>query len=233
MLLAAVIFDFDGVLADSEPVHLQAFQQVLQTIGIGLTPEAYYARYLGYSDRDAFLQVTTDRGRTLSEAELAHLLQVKVDVFPTLLGDHALFQGAAACVDRIAASVPVAIASGALRHEIELMLDTGGLRHRFPIIVAAGDTPRSKPHPDPYARAFERLRTEGGLGADVVPGHVVAIEDSEWGLQSARGAGLRTLAVTTSYPSDRLPSADCWVRSIDEITLATLDALVMAAETPA
>ena len=134
--LAGVIFDFDGVLADSEPVHLHVFQTVLDRIGLTLTGEEYYAQYLGYSDRDAFIHVLRDRGVAMSEAELEALIESKKELFPQAIGDHALYPGAAACVARVAEQVPVAIASGALRHEIELILDRSGLRDRFPIIVA-------------------------------------------------------------------------------------------------
>lgn len=226
MTLAAVIFDFDGVLADSEPVHLAAFQQVLATVGIELTHDEYYDRYLGFSDRDAFIEVHRDKGIPLAPAELARLLDVKHDVFPQLVGEHGLFPGARACVERVAAEVPVAIASGALRHEIELLLERGGLSGRVPIIVAAGETPRSKPYPDPYARAFDLLVEEGYVPADTEPGRVVALEDSEWGLQSARGAGLRTLGVTTSYSAEHLPSAEVTVADISAVTLPLLHSIV-------
>ncbi len=228
MTLAAVIFDFDGVLADSEPLHLAAFQQVLATAGLELTADEYYARYLGFSDRDAFVNVFRDRGVPLDDERLDTLLAVKQDVFPQLVGTHGLYAGAAACLDRIAAEVPIAIASGALRGEIELLLDRGGLAGRVPVIVAAGETPRSKPHPDPYARAFETLVAEGFLAEGTSRDLVVAIEDSEWGLQSARAAGLRTVGVTTSYAPERLPSAEVTVGGIDEITVALLQSLVVS-----
>jgi beta-phosphoglucomutase len=224
--LAAVIFDFDGVLADSEPVHLAAFQQVLATVGIDLTADEYYARYLGFSDRDAFVEVYRAKGLPLAAAELERLLHVKHDVFPQLVGEHGLFPGARDCVERVAAEVPVAIASGALRHEIELLLERGGLAGRVPIIVAAGETPRSKPFPDPYARAFDLLVAEGYVQADTEPNRVVALEDSEWGLQSARGAGLRTLGVTTSYTAEHLPSAEVTVADIGAVTLSLLRSIV-------
>jgi HAD superfamily hydrolase (TIGR01509 family) len=221
-----VIFDFDGVLADSEPVHLQVFQTVLAGIGVTLTAEDYYGRYLGYCDRDAFIHVLRDRGRHLADADLDVLLARKQRLFPDAIGEHALYPGAAECVARVAAHVPVAIASGALRHEIELILERSGLRDRFPVIVAAGETPLSKPAPDPYARAFELLQTSGALREGARPADVVAIEDSEWGLQSARAAGLRTVGVLTSYDRDRLPSADDWLPSIGEVTLDHLERLV-------
>jgi len=224
--LAGVIFDFDGVLADSEPVHLQVFQTVLDSIGITLTAEEYYEKYLGYSDRAAFVHVLEDRGVTIEDASLEALLDTKKALFPEAIGDHAMYPGAAECIARVAAHVPVAIASGALRHEIELILTRSGLDGRFPVIVAAGETPRSKPAPDPYARAFDLLGASGALRPGASPSHVVAIEDSEWGLQSARGAGLRTMAVLTSYGKDSLPSADAWVPSIAAVTIAALEELV-------
>ena len=233
MPLAAVIFDFDGVLADSEPVHLHVFQTVLDQIGITLTAEEYYAKYLGYSDRDAFIHVLRDRGHDVGEAELASLLETKTGLFPQAIGEHALYAGAAACVARIGAAVPIAIASGALRHEIELILDRSGLREQFPLIVAAGETPRSKPAPDPYARAFELLCERSTLGSDIVAADVVAIEDSEWGLQSARGAGLRTMAVLTSYTREHLPSAEDVVPSIADVTIERLEQLVARGRVPA
>ena len=233
MPLAAVIFDFDGVLADSEPVHLHVFQTVLDQIGITLTAEEYYAKYLGYSDRDAFIHVLRDRGHDVGEAELASLLETKTGLFPQAIGEHALYAGAAACVARIGAAVPIAIASGALRHEIELILDRSGLREQFPLIVAAGETPRSKPAPDPYARAFELLCERCTLASDVVAADVVAIEDSEWGLQSARGAGLRTMAVLTSYTREHLPSAEDVVPSIADVTIERLEQLVARGRVPA
>jgi beta-phosphoglucomutase len=227
--LAAVVFDFDGVLANSEPIHLLAFQRVLATVGVELTPAEYYGRYLGFSDRDAFLAVGADRGLTIDEEQLQALLAVKESIFPELLGEHTLFEGAAACLDRVAARVPIAIASGALRHEIELMLERGGLTGRVPVIVAAGETPRSKPHPDPYVRAVDRLKAEGWLPAETEAATIVAIEDSEWGLQSARGAGLRTVGVTTSYQADQLPSAETVVPGIQAITVPLLEQLVAGA----
>jgi beta-phosphoglucomutase len=229
--LAGVIFDFDGVLADSEPVHLYVFQTVLDSIGITLSPEEYYEKYLGYSDRDAFVHVLRDRGLEIDDPSLEALLETKKGLFPQAIGDHALYPGAADCIARVAAEVPVAIASGALRHEIELILERNGLQGRFPVIVAAGETPRSKPAPDPYARAFDLLRSSGALRPDATPADVVAIEDSEWGLQSAHGAGLRTMAVLTSYGKESLPSAEDWLPSIADVTVGRLAELVAAKRT--
>lgn len=225
--LAAVVFDFDGVLANSEPLHLRVLQQVLATAGVMMSADEYYARYLGYSDHDSLLQIAADRGLVWDEPTIERLTRAKTQRFREIArGESVLFPDAAACVEQVAAAVPVAIASGALRDEIELMLAPTGLRSLFSVVVAADDTPRSKPAPDPYERAFTLLQETGRLDSAARPGHAVAIEDSPWGIQSARTAGLRTIALTTSYGADQLGEADLVLPGLSALTLDTLASLV-------
>ena len=223
MPLAGVIFDFDGVLADSEPLHLRAYQEVLAPRGIDLAATDYYDRYLGFDDPGVFRAVAHDQGWELGEETLAELIRVKGERFDTLVGQgEGLFAGAADCVRRVAAAVPVAIASGALGPEIEALLSTTGLRHHFKAIVASGDTPRSKPAPDPYLRAVELLRPfAGGAGPDPAD-CFVAIEDSRWGIESALAAGLRCLGVAQTYQADTLRNAHAVVPTIGDVELDAL-----------
>ena len=134
-----------------------------------------------------------------------------------------LFPGAAEFVRHAAGMVPLAIASGAQPREIEQIVDAAGLGQHFTVIVGAGDTPESKPSPDPYRLAFDRLRQR--TGRDLAPARTVAIEDSHWGLESARGAGLRCVGVTTSYGAGDLPGAELLVPGLDGLTLEALDRL--------
>jgi beta-phosphoglucomutase len=228
-MLHAIVFDFDGVLADSEPLHFEVFRQVLAEAGITLTPEAYYSKYLGYDDLGAFQAVLRDEGRPHDAAAVASLVAAKADRFPKLVEgrDNVLFPGVAAAVRRFATEVPLAIASGALPHEIELILAGAKLRDAFHVVVGAGDTPRSKPAPDPYARAVELLQAKGLVpaGPDAVSG-CVAIEDSHWGIESAKAAGLACIAVTTSYDASELGAADLVVPKVDALSLQQVAALV-------
>jgi HAD superfamily hydrolase (TIGR01509 family) len=139
------------------------------------------------------------------------LLREKARHFEKLVSNgDVLYRGAAACARRLGAQWPVGIASGALRHEIELMLRGAHLLDAFRFIVSAGDTDRTKPAPDPYLRAAE-------LHGVPAP-QCVAVEDSHWGLQSARDAGMRTIAISHTYPRATL-TADLVIDSLDELTV--------------
>jgi beta-phosphoglucomutase len=225
--LQAVIFDFDGVIADSEPQHLLAFQETLAEDGITLDPSDYYARYLGFDDVGLLQQLAKDRGLAWNERHVAALVARKgVVMQERLQAGGILFPGAAEFIRAAAAAVPVAIASGALRHEIDEIVGAAGLGGLFAAVVASGDTPQSKPSPAPYQLAFAQLCERTGRSLD--PRRTVAIEDSRWGLASARGAGLRCVGVTSSYPAHELPGAELTVGSLADLTLERLDALCAA-----
>ena len=223
MSLSGVIFDFDGVIANTEPIHFQVYQDVLANTPLKLDPDAYYARYLGYDDVGVFTALAKDQGVSLDQGELQQLLERKGKRFQEMVGnDSVLFPEAAACVERLAAAVPLGIASGALYHEIDAILTQAGLRRYFSVIVASDDIERSKPAPDAYARAVRLLRTELGSTSD---GCFVAIEDSRWGIEAAQAAGIPCLAITHSYSAEQLYAADALVTSLADVDAALLENL--------
>jgi beta-phosphoglucomutase len=223
--LHAIVFDFDGVVADSERLHLRSYQEILAPEGITMSTEDYFARYLGYDDVGVFKAVGRDFNVAMDDARVTELIARKGERYEALAAaGEMLFPGAADFIRTAAASVPIAIASGALTHEIEEVLERAGLRSLFPVIVGADQTARSKPNPDPYLAAFERLRAH--TGADLIASQTVAIEDSRWGLVSARDAGLRTVAVTNTYSEAELRAdAELVVAGLHALTLDALDAL--------
>jgi len=223
--LQAVIFDFDGVIADSEPLHLKAFQQALAEEGVVLEREDYFSRYLGYDDVGVFAAVARDRALAWTDRHVTALVARKGTKLQSMLeAGEVLFPGAAAFIRAAAAEVPIAIASGALRHEIVQIVESTGLDALFRVIVAAGDTPEGKPSPAPYLLAFEQLQQLAGRPLD--RRRCVAIEDSMWGLESARGAGLRCVGVTTSYGAAELTCAELVVDGLRTLTIPMLDELV-------
>ena len=210
-MIQAIVFDFDGVLADSEPCHLAALTEVLASVGVPLDPADYFARYLGLDDAGVFRTVAHERGLDLDTRAIAALIEQKSVLFDDMVAHgNVLFPGARECIERLSASFPLAIASGALRHEIEGILAGAGLSRHFKFIVASGETPNSKPYPDPYRRAAQLH----GLA----PSACVAIEDSRWGIESAKGAGLRCVGITHTYPAAELPGADRVVESLADFT---------------
>lgn len=215
--MRAVVFDFDGVLANSEPLHFRGYRDVLAPRGVALTESSYYQNYLGYDDIGAFRAIATDFGVTFTEADIADLVARKAVRLEELeKSASVLFPGAREAVLRMAAAGPIAIASGALKGEILRVLDHEGLRTYVPIVVAAEDTPASKPDPAPYLLAVERLAARHpGLQASAC----VAIEDSKWGLMSARAAGLKTVGITQTYPASALAAAaDVIIDHLDQFT---------------
>jgi beta-phosphoglucomutase len=226
MILHAIVFDFDGVIADSERLHLRAYQEVLEPEGIELSERDYYDRYLGYDDVGVLREIGKDRGIAMNQLRIADLVGRKGHRYEQLaLAGEMLYPGAAEFIRAAAARVPIAIASGALTHEIEEILQRTGLRSLFPVIVGADQTARSKPHPEPYQTAFARLKAH--TGRELEPWRSVAIEDSKWGLVSARGADLRLVAVTNTYSAAELrEDAELVCAGLKELTLERLDALV-------
>jgi HAD superfamily hydrolase (TIGR01509 family) len=224
-MLEAIVFDFDGVLVDSEPLHHRAIQTVGQSIGVELDYQTYLATYIGFDDRDAFRYLLTGRAEPLDaalEERVAALCGQKQQVFEQLMAEGAAaLPGAAALVEAARPVMPIAIASGATAGEIAMMLGGVGLAGAFELIVSADDVARSKPDPQSYALAVERLRREKDR-PNLAAAACLAIEDTEAGLASAKAAGLATLGVTTTRDRAKLTDADHIVDSLEGVTLDAL-----------
>ena len=213
--IGAIVFDFDGVLANSEPLHLQAYQAVLGELGLTLPAEEYYQHYVGFDDVTALRTLSDRRGLGWDARQITDMVARKTLIFDEVVAStDVLFPEAAACVKRLAAAMPLGIASGALRHEIVAILRRANLEHHFKFIVAAGETANGKPAPDPYRRAA-RLHERP-------PQQCAAIEDSRWGIESAKDAGLHCVGITTTYTARDLPGADAIIGSLDEFTAELL-----------
>jgi beta-phosphoglucomutase len=221
-MLRAIVFDFDGVIANSEPLHFRGYRDVLAAEGVVLTERHYYSQYLGYDDVGAFERIGLDQGVVWTRNQIDGLVARKAVRLEELERDvSVLFPGAADAIRRASAAMPIAIASGARGAEIRRLLEREALIDRFTAIVAAEDTAVSKPAPDPYLRALALLAESfGGL---LAAADCVAIEDSHWGLQSAKAAGMRTVAVTNTYPAAALAaSADLVITSLESLDIPAL-----------
>jgi beta-phosphoglucomutase len=182
----ATLFDFDGVLVDSEPVHLAAFNDVLKGRGITLSEQEYLERYMAFDDAGVFREVLSRRNITLDEEQVRALVAAKAPRFMERFeASFREFPGARELVRRRAGRGLVGIVSGAFEREIEFALGKMGLRDAVAFVVAADHVSESKPDPAPYRAGLVALKSRGHDGS------VVAIEDSLGGVASAVAAGVR------------------------------------------
>jgi beta-phosphoglucomutase-like phosphatase (HAD superfamily) len=204
-MIRALIFDFNGVLADDDPIHMEAFRHVAKEEGLDFTDEEYLDKYLPLNDRDCFRTLFATHSRPLTPAKLDELIRRKgVHYFQAIGHTTVLFSEAPRAVKAAANLCSLAIASGARRTEIVHILEQGGLSEYFGVVVAAEDVEFGKPHPEPFLRAHQKLRARNN---SLTVADCVAVEDSIGGIQSAHEAGMRCLAVAHSYGPDRLQSA--------------------------
>jgi HAD superfamily hydrolase (TIGR01509 family) len=217
-MLRAIIFDFNGVIIDDEPLHLELFRRVLAEEGIGLTDQDYYDKYLGYDDRGCFVAALIDAGRRQWAADLAFindLIARKAAYYRRAIDKRCLlFPGVVELVRRAAPRYALAIASGALRQEIELVLERGEIRDCFRVVIAAEDVTECKPHPEGYVRALAALNALDANPSPIQPEECLVIEDSMAGIEAAHRARMRCLAVTNSYRAEELKAADWIVPSL-------------------
>jgi beta-phosphoglucomutase len=224
-MLRAIIFDFDGVIVDTERLHFQALKHILEGENIPLSWEEYTQTYLAMDDKNCLRTAFTQHGRPLTPESVEGLIERKTHYFFSAMPDAiSLFPGVEAFVRQGAQRYPLAIASGALRAEIEFILGKVGLREFFPVLVAADDVVMGKPHPEAYITALARLNRMIS-SRPVRPSECLVIEDSRHGVAAATAAGMRCLAVSNSYPPEALTAAHRVVKSLEQLDLAQIEDL--------
>jgi HAD superfamily hydrolase (TIGR01509 family) len=224
-MLGAMIFDFDGVITDSEILHFRAFNDVLSRHGVKMTQKEYYAEYLGLSDVDCFTTLIRQGKLGVPESSVKDLIAGKTRLFEKLArSEGEIIEGVREFLDLLAFNkIPMAICSGALRAEIELILEEGGLRGFFDEIVSSEQVKRGKPHPDGFLLSLKKLNAR--RVTPLAPKQCIVIEDSHWGLQAAKAAGMHTIAVTNTYDAAQLSAADKIVPRLNTLTLDDLTQL--------
>ena len=225
-MLRALIFDFNGIIVDDEPIHFELFKQVLAEEGIELTEADYYARYLGFDDRGAFTAAYREHGRSLDESLLARLIDRKAIYYQSEIRSKVrIFPGVEKLVTTLVPVLPLAVASGALRQEIEAILSTAGLLKHFAVIISAEDVNHGKPEPEIFLKALAGLNAQVENYHPIDAADCLVIEDSKEGIRGARRAGMKCLAVSNSHPAELLQEANAVVRSLEEVDLSLLEKL--------
>lgn len=219
-VIRAIIFDFNGVIADDETPHVCCFQQALAEAGLALTKEDYYGAYLGMDERTCTRMLLARRDGTCDEAEVFRIGERKAELFRAHAALHKpeLFPGVVGFVKAAKGRYRLAIASGGRRAQIDEALSGTKIQCDFDVIVAAEDCPIGKPDPAIYLLTRERLNAGHTSEQDIVPGECLVLEDSLAGIRSARAAGMRVLGLATTYPLDKLHEADCIIQSLEHLT---------------
>ncbi|MHC4114969.1 MAG: HAD family hydrolase [Planctomycetota bacterium] len=224
-MLKAVIFDFDGVITDSEILHFRTFNQVLAPHGIVITQKQYYKDYLGLNDRDLFnLLIETGRLK-FDVSQVEELIKQKNRIFENLAkSEGKIIEGVRDFLETLRRNnILMAICSGALLAEIELILEDAKLRPFFDVIVSAEHVRKGKPDPEGFILTLKRLNESTSV--TILPEQCVVIEDSHWGLKAAAAAGIHTVAITNSYDAEQLEPSEKTISHLSELSIEHLQGL--------
>lgn len=211
--IRAIIFDFDGVLVDSEPLHEWAIRETVRPLGWTFTTERFFAEIVGRGDENAFRRIAEWNGANADEERVAAQLKVKWGLMGQGIDAEkfTIQPGAVELVRAAKQRGPVGVCSGSVRETVGTMLERIGVRDVLDALVCGDDVPRMKPAPDGYLLAAKMIGVE--------PGACLAIEDTPTGIRAGKSAGMRVVGVCHTYPREKLHEADVVLDRIGEIRL--------------
>lgn len=217
----AIIFDFNGVIADDETPHLLSFQQALAEHGLSLTKDEYYGTYLGMDERTCTGALLTARNSSNDPALLRSIMQRKTSLFREYTAHHkpALFPGVVEFVKQAGRHACLTIASGGRRDQIDYALSGTPIEKDFAVIVSADDIAIGKPDPAVYAFTLKLINGARPRPPLIRSDECLVVEDSRAGIRSAKAAGMPVLALATTYPTDQLMEAELVLSSLEGVTL--------------
>lgn len=228
-MLRAILFDFNGVILDDEEYHFESFRRVLEEEGLSISRTDYYRDCLGFNDEQLFQWRLGDPDRIDRAGGMERLVSRKSVYYERLLAEEMrFFPGIRSLIRSVASRYPLGVASMALRREIEFALRRAGILEMFHVIVCDEDVSETKPDPEVYLRALERMNQEvfRHPAAPLLPAECLVIEDSVPGIQAARAAGIPVLAVCNTVGADELQAADWILRDVQGLSVGDIEALV-------
>jgi beta-phosphoglucomutase len=226
MSLKAVLFDFNGVIINDESIHEKLLEQLLLEENLRMGPQDFQTYCLGRSDRACIADLLRQRGRNVTTAELDRLIQRKAQAYAQMLSQMPKLPIYPDLEDFIfklrATPIKLAIVSGALRSEVEVVLSRINLLSVFDVIVAGDDITTSKPEPDGYLLAVQRLQSQFPT-AGICAENCLAIEDTFAGIEAAKRAHISVVGIAHSYPFHMMQRVANW--AVDYFTDLEFDRL--------
>jgi len=225
-MLRAVIFDFDGVITDSEILHFRTFNMITSKFGFEIDKKSYYKDLLGLTDKDVFTMLKQQKLLNDDAPSVEEMIRQKNLLFEHLAKEEgSIIEGVRDFINMLKQNdIPLAICSGALLTEIMLILEDANLTDMFETVVSADQVKKGKPAPDGFLMALERLNSTRNPAINA--NECIVIEDAHWGLQAAIAAKMHTVAVTNSYDYDQLaPLAEITVQNLATINFDDLQKL--------
>lgn len=207
-----IIFDFDGVILDSENSHFIAFNEGLKNININISEDEYYSKYISLDDRGVITNVVNDKNISVTNEEIDMIIKNKNDYFESRLIDNSkLFPGVEELIIQLSKNFVLSIGSGANRSEIIKTLKNNNIYDYFEIIVSADEVNNPKPNPETYNRVLDNINIDFNIN------EIIVIEDSPGGIEAAKSAGLKCIAITNTFDNEELGKADIIVSNYEDI----------------
>ncbi|MCS6770486.1 MAG: HAD family phosphatase [Kiritimatiellae bacterium] len=221
-MLKAVVFDFDGIIVDTEALHFEALNRVLEPMGLGFSWDVYVRDFIGNDDRGVFEAVLRQAGHPITEEEVRRLVSRKAATFHHMVSSEPPrpFPDTLALIRRLRGRLPLALCTGALRSDLEPIFGQLDLHDAFDAVVTADDVSASKPDPACYRLAVRRLSEARNI--ELEPPDCLAIEDTPTGIAAAKAARLRVLAVTNTHEAKELGAADAILNTLDGLDIEDL-----------
>lgn len=218
----AIIFDMDGVLVDSSPFHLRKWMNTLRAHGIAFDPQELRRIVLGPANDDIFRHFL---GKDLSRQQLTQLSEELDANFRREIGPHPpALPGVRRFIEEChARGILMAVASAAIANNVKFLLSALELRDFFRVVMAVDSTARPKPHPEIYLTTAEKL--------GVSPAACAVFEDSFVGIEAAKRAGMKCVAISSTFTAEELRQGthpDLIVANFEGLSLATVRALFAA-----